>query len=368
MRTSWAWFGAFLTLSAPLAALRSELRAQYRLAVPGYHFVFFRDNFNHPDFQTEWWYYTGNLQSRDGRVFGFELTFFREGVARDADVTSPWQIEDVYLAHLALSDIGGRQYLSTERLNRAGPGLAGAELDQHRIWNGNWSVEWHADTQNLRAVADRFTLALTFKSLKPPVINGVDGVSQKSEGRGHASYYISSTRLETHGEISLDGKTYNVEGVSWMDHEFFSQLFDQEQAGWDWFSIEFNDGTELMLYELRRRDGTVDPYSAGTYVDTSGRARHLRLTDFRLEPGRTWFSPATHAAYPVAWRVEVPALGLSIEVATPLETQEFVSGTRFAPSYWEGAIRAKGTKQGVPVSGAGYLEMTGYDRPVHLTP
>jgi len=366
MRTSWAWFGAFLTLSAPLVAPRSESQSPYRAALPGYHFVFPRDNFNHPDFQTEWWYYTGNLQSRDGRAFGFELTFFREGVARDADVTSPWQIEDVYLAHLALTDLSGRQYLSTERLNRAGPGLAGAELDQHRIWNGNWNVERGGDTQTLRAVADRFTLALTLQSLKPPVINGVDGVSQKSEERGYASYYISLTRLETNGEISLDGKTYNVEGVSWMDHEFFSELLDQAQAGWDWFSLEFDDGTELMLYELRRRDGMVDPYSAGTYVDTSGRARHLRATDFQLEPGRKWTSPATHATYPIAWRVSVPSLALTLDVTTPLETQEFVSGTRFAPSYWEGAIRAKGIKLGSPIAGGGYLEMTGYDHAVHL--
>ncbi|HEV2492844.1 MAG TPA: lipocalin-like domain-containing protein [Terriglobia bacterium] len=355
----WVWPSILLFLSAP--------QTPYRVAVPGYHFVFPRDNFNHPDFQTEWWYYMGNLRSSDGRPFGFELTFFREGVARDAVQTSPWDVEDVYLAHLALSDIAGRQYLSTERLNRAGPGLAGADLERSRIWNGNWSIEWHGDTQSLRAVADRFTLELALKSAKPPVINGVDGVSQKSEGAGHASYYISLTRLVTSGEITLDGETYKVQGLSWMDHEFFSQLLDKDQVGWDWFSFEFNDGTELMLYELRRSDGTVDPYSAGTYVDASGHARHLRVTDFQLDPGRTWTSPATHATYPIAWRVEVPSLSLRLETTTPLEPQEFVSGSRFAPTYWEGAIRAKGIKLGSPIEGEGYLEMTGYDRAVRTS-
>ncbi|HKS94994.1 MAG TPA: lipocalin family protein, partial [Terriglobia bacterium] len=174
-------------------------------------------------------------------------------------------------------------------------------------------------------------------------------------------------RLATNGEIVLDGKVYQVEGLSWMDHEFFSQLLDKDQVGWDWFSFEFQDGTELMLYQLRRRDGTVDPYSAGTYVDARGRARHLRAADFKLDPGRTWTSLATHATYPVVWRVDAPSLGLTLEVTTPLETQEFVSGTRFAPSYWEGAIRAQGTKLGSTAAGEGYLEMTGYDRAVHLT-
>ncbi|HKS94888.1 MAG TPA: carotenoid 1,2-hydratase, partial [Terriglobia bacterium] len=215
MRKHCVGLAVLLTLSAPLAALRSAW-SEYRVAVPGYQFVFPRDNFNHPDFRTEWWYYTGNLRTSDGRAFGFELTFFREGVARDAEPTSPWEVEDVYLAHLALSDISGRQYLSTERLNRAGPGLAGASLELSRIWNGNWNVEWHGDTQTLRAVADRFSLALTLQSAQPPVINGVDGVSQKSGGAGHASYYISLTRLVTSGEIALDGKTYKVDGLSWM--------------------------------------------------------------------------------------------------------------------------------------------------------
>jgi predicted secreted hydrolase len=366
MRRPWVPLAIVLALASSLDAQAPGLQTRYRVALPGYRFKFPRDNFNHPDFQTEWWYYTGNLKSTDGHRFGFELTFFRHGVARGRERTSPWQVEDVYLAHLALSDIDGRHYLHTERLNRAGPGLAGAALKQLRVWNGNWEVRWQGGTQSLQAVADRFTLQLSLKSLKPPVINGENGVSQKAEGLGHASYYISMTRLKTSGRVTLEGKAHTVEGLSWMDHEFFTHLLEQSQVGWDWFSLELDDGTELMLYRIRRKDGTVDRNSAGTYVDLKGRPRHLTVSDFRLEPGQTWTSPTTHAPYPIQWRVSVPSFGLTLDVTTPLETQEFVSASRFAPSYWEGAIRFEGSKSGSSVRGEGYLEMTGYDRRVDL--
>ena len=186
------------------------------------------------------------------------------------------------MAHLALSDIDGGQFLHTERLNRAGPGVAGADLKQARIWNGNWKAQWTFDpaiaggsTQTLQAIADRFSFDLSLKAEKPPVINGENGVSQKAEGAGKASYYISFTRLATTGAIILDGKKFTVEGSSWMDHEFFSHQLDAGQVGWDWLSLQLKDGSELMLFRLRRKGGAVDPYSAGTYVDSQGHARHL---------------------------------------------------------------------------------------------
>jgi predicted secreted hydrolase len=349
---------AFLTLL--------PLLAQYRTALPGYQYEFPRDHFNHPDFETEWWYYTGNLKSPDGHRFGFELTFFREAVSR-APQTSSWDVNDVYLAHLALSDVDGRQYLHLERLNRAGPGLAGANLSQSRIWNGNWETRWEGDTQRLQAIADRFTLQLLLTSLKPPVINGRNGVSQKTAGSGRASYYISLTRLIARGELTLDLRTYRVEGTAWMDHEFFTHQLDPSQAGWDWFSLQLNDGSELMLYRLRRKGGGVDPYSAGTYVDPRGHSRFLSGDAFSLEPSQRWTNPDSATTYPLRWRVQVPSLNIELEVSTPLESQEFTGGSHFAPSYWEGVIDVQGESSGHPVKGDGYLEMTGYDHPVQLS-
>jgi len=335
----------------------------YRLALPGYRYEFPRDHFSHPEFRTEWWYYTGNLRTHQGRAFGFELTFFRQAVAADRSVrsSSPWDVRDVYLAHFALSDLENGRFLRDQRMNRAGPGLAGASLEARRVWNGNWQVQWSGEEQRLQAIGRSYAIRLALRPAKPPVVHGVDGVSQKAEGAGRASHYISFTRLETTGTIEVEGEPYEVEGLSWMDHEFFTHQLNPGQSGWDWFSLQLDDGTDLMLYRLRRGDGSVDPFSAGTYVDAAGRARHLASSDFRLEPrGRTWKSPATGGAYPLEWTITVNPLALSLQLSTPLEAQEIVSRHPSVPSYWEGAIRVAGTRGGTPIAGSGYLEMTGY--------
>ncbi len=349
-------------LSAVLLALGLMLNADesFRLALPNYHFEFPRDYFNHPDFQTEWWYYTGNVRTPEGRRFGFELTFFRHAVARTPEVANVWDVRDLWMAHLALSDIAGGQFLHTERLNRSGPGIAGADLKQARVWNGNWQAQWTLNssvpggaTQMLQAVAGRFSFELSLKPEKPPVINGENGVSQKAEGPGKASHYISFTRLKTSGTIILDGKRFSVAGTSWMDHEFFSHQLEAAQSGWDWFSMQLEDRSEIMLFRLRRADGSHDPYSAGTYVDPQGHSRHLGAGDFAVTPGKTW------GRYPVEWTVEVPSLGFKAEVRTPLEQQEMAGS--YGPAYWEGAIDIDGTRLGRSLRGIGYLEMTGYD-------
>jgi predicted secreted hydrolase len=341
------------------------LGAQYQTALPGYRYEFPRDHFNHPDYQTEWWYYTGNLRATDGHRFGFDLTFFRQAVSRDPAKTSDWDIQDLYLAHLALSDLDAGRFYHTERLNRAGPGLAGASDQLSRVWNGNWQVRWSGQRQELLALADNFTLQLTMNSAKPPVIHGQGGVSQKAAGTGHASHYISFTRLLTKGSIELNGKTYSVEGTSWMDHEFFTHSLAADQAGWDWLSLQLDDNTELMLYRFRRKDGSIDGFSSGTYVDAQGKSRFLSLGDFSMQPqGETWTSAATRATYPIDWRVLVPSIGIDLRVSTPLRSQELVSGSGAGLSYWEGAITITGTRSGSPAHGVGYLEMTGYSRPV----
>lgn len=344
------------------------LAGEYRLALPGYKYEFPRDHFNHPEFQTEWWYYTGNLESGGGRRFGFELTFFRQAVDRPAARDSVWQVEDVWLAHLALSDIGGQRFLHSERLNRAGAGLAGASLGEARVWNGNWEVRWEGGTQRLQAVADTYMLTLALRAATPPVIHGRGGVSQKAAGPGRASHYISFPRLEAEGTLAWEGKRYAVRGTVWMDHEFFTHQLEANQAGWDWFSIQLEGRTELMLFRLRRKDGSVDPYSAGTYVDAEGRARHLEVRDFRLTPEAWWKSGKTGGEYPVEWEVAVPALALKLKARTPLRDQELTGRSKLSPSYWEGAMDFQGTRGGSPVKGRGYLEMTGYDKPVELAP
>jgi len=358
----------FVALASALLIL-SPLAAQYRTAVPGHRFEFPRDYFDHPDFQTEWWYYTGNLKSAKGHRFGFELTFFRQAVSRNPAQVATWDMKDLYLTHLALSDLDGQQFYHSERVNRAGPGIAGISQSSARIWNGNWQVQWVRSDQKLEAVEKQFQLHLTLHPEKPPVLHGENGVSQKSEGAGHSSYYISLTRLTAHGELELNGEQFEVSGLAWMDHEFFTHQLESDQVGWDWLSLQLQDNTELMLFHIRRSDGSLDPFSAGTYVDAQGKSTHLRAGEFTLQPlAETWTSPATHAVYPIAWKIAIPKLGIELEEHTSLAAQEFAGKTKIAPSYWEGAITLQGRREQMPLSGVGYLEMTGYDRAVKLAP
>jgi predicted secreted hydrolase len=343
--------------------------AQYRAALPGYHYEFPRDHFSHPEFQTEWWYYTGNLKSNDGHRFGFELTFFRQAVSRDPSKAATWDVKDLYFAHLALSDLDGGKYYHAERTNRSGPGIAGADGPSGRIWNGNWQIASENGEQKLLAIDERFQLRLSLHSEKPPVVHGKDGVSQKAEGAGLASHYISLTRLTTSGLIELGEKKFEVAGTSWMDHEFFTNQLTAEQTGWDWLSLQLADNTELMLFHIRRRDGSIDLYSAGTYVDAQGKTMHLRASDFVLMPlGKMWKSPVTGAAYPIEWKLAIPCLSLELEAKTPLESQELVGKTKLTPNYWEGAIVLTGRRNSQAIGGVGYLEMTGYDHPIQLAP
>jgi len=353
---------------ALLFAIFPSLDASYRVALPGYRYEFPRDFFAHADFQTEWWYTTGNLKTADGHSFGFELTFFRQAVHRDETRRGAWDVQDLYLAHLALSDLSGGRFYHSERINRAGPGIAGVNENEGKVWNGNWSATWNKDgTQQLLAQSDDFQFAFLLRPEKAPVIHGENGVSQKAEGAGRASHYFSQTRLVTNGTIAVKGKSFEVSGLAWMDHEFFTHQLSAEQAGWDWFSIQLEDKTELMVFILRRKDGSIDPFSAGTYVDGTGKSVHLRAADFSLQPeGAKWKSAATGAVYPIQWKVFVPKLSLTLDAKTILPQQELTGSTKLAPSYWEGAMEFLGTRGNAPVGGAGYLEMTGYDRPVEI--
>jgi predicted secreted hydrolase len=348
--------GAALVLAVSLQAAS----VTYRQALPGHRFEFPRDHFGHPEFRTEWWYYTGNVREAGGHRYGFELVFFRQGQRRGpSDNPSVWRVDDLYLAHLALTDIDGKRFSYHERLNRSGPGIAGISFGQRRIWNGNWQAQWdtHSDAQTLSAVAEDFRFTLRLTPGKPPVINGENGVSQKAEGLGKASYYVSFPLLAVAG--TLNGA--EVKGTAWMDHEWFTDQLEPNQAGWDWFSIQLDNQTELMLFQLRHLDGAIDPYSAGTYIDRGGHATHLRREDFQLQPLEFWTSPKTHARYPVRWRVSIPALKVTLECEAAIPDQELVSEDTASPSYWEGAVTYTGSAPGV-----GYMELTGYDKPMRL--
>ena len=345
-------------------AAPNQSAKSYKIAQAGYTYEFPRDYFNHEDFQTEWWYYTGHLKSSDGHRFGYELTFFRQGVSR-ADNNHPWFVHDVWMAHLALSDIDGQHFYNEERLNRTGPGVAGVDSQTGIVWNGNWQAHIAEHEEDLRAIAGKFSIALKLIPKKLPTIEGPNGVSQKAEGAGHASQYFSLTRLTTAGSVDLDGKTYQVDGTSWMDHEFFTGSMAADETGWDWLSVQLEEGTELMLYRLRHADGTIDPYSSGTYIDANGKSLFLSAKDFAMIPaqdsGSKWLSPATKASYPLRWHVSIPRLNMELDVTTPLKNQELTGS--FGPSYWEGAIDVSGQRGQSPLSGVGYLEMTGYAKP-----
>jgi predicted secreted hydrolase len=329
----------------------------YKVALPGYHYQFPRDHFNHPEYRTEWWYYTGNVRAHDGHRYGFELVFFRQGQDhKPGQNPSAWRVDDVYLAHLALTDIDAGRFRYFKRLNRAGPGIAGVSFEDGRIWNGNWQVRWDkaSDVQLLTAVADGIDFSLRLRPGKPAVINGENGVSQKAEGVGKASYYVSFPRLAVEGR--LNGA--EVAGTAWMDHEWFSEQLDSTQRGWDWFSVQLANGADLMLFDLRRADSSIDPYSSGTFIAKDGRATHLKRADFELTPLEYWTSAKSGAKYPIKWRITVPSMGVALECSAALREQE-LSEDDAGLTYWEGAVTYSGSSPGV-----GYLEMTGYAAPV----
>jgi predicted secreted hydrolase len=319
------------------------------LGASGYRYDFPRDHFNHPDFQTEWWYYTGNLQTQDHHRFGFELTFFRQAAQPLAGETGTWRADQIYLAHSALTDIDKGHFYHTERLNRAGPGIAGADFASRAYWNGNWHVRWKSlatAEQELQAVCDRFTLSLNLRPEKPLVIHR------------KASPYISFPRLTASGELKWNGQTLAVRGLAWMDHEFFNAPAGDGAGGWDWFSVQLDSHEEVMLYRFRANPAL----SSGTYIDANGVAHFLDSRQFSVSPGQLWKSPHSGAVYPVAWEIAIPSLDLQLSERPALKDQELFSANSVSPTYWEGAVTYKGRVRGRPVQGAGYLEMTGYAR------
>jgi predicted secreted hydrolase len=351
------WIAAALLLAAA-----SAFAADWRLALPGWRYEFPRDHQPHPQFKTEWWYFTGNLQDASGRRFGYELTFFREGMRPPSErgaATSKLIVNDLPFAHFAISDPHGDRFFFQEKINRGAFGEAGFGEGHRLAWIENWSLDF--DNQrafHLQAVDGANAIDLELENTQPSwTIHGLNGVSQKAAGEGHASHYYSGPRLRSRGALTLDSRRFDVTGESWFDHEWATNQLTPEQAGWDWFSFQFDDQTELMLYQMRLRTGATDPESSGTFVDAAGQTQHLVRDEYQLTALRFWTSKKTGARYPSAWQLQIPRLDLSAEITTPLADQELALPSL---AYWEGLIDIRGTRAGKPLAGRGYMELTGY--------
>jgi predicted secreted hydrolase len=344
-----------------IQALGSQVPSGF-VAANGSRVLSFPQDFGlHEDFRTEWWYYTGNLQTPEGRPFGFELTIFRVGLlppTAEVPSTSKWYGHSIYFAHFALSDIEANEFHAFERYSRPGPGLAGAQPDPYRVWLEDWSIEEQSPSvYHLQAEQEGIHLDLTLKDEMGVVLHGENGYSQKGKSPDNASYYFSQPRLRTEGSIQLSGKKYQVNGLTWMDHEFSTSVLDPEQVGWDWFSLQFEDGPALMLYQLREQDRKISDASSGTFVDQHGKAQTLNLSDFKISVKDEWRSPHTQALYPSAWEIRLNQPKCLLQ-ARPLMADQEIHFP--AVTYWEGAVEFEGTCDGRSASGKGYIELTGY--------
>jgi predicted secreted hydrolase len=318
------------------------------------------DHGPHPDYQTEWWYYTGNLETADGRHFGYQLTFFRRALVPPAlrqDRQSDWATNQVYMAHFALTDVVGQRHQAFERFARGAAGLAGAQAVPYRAWLEDWRVdEVEPHVVKVHATQDGVTIDLLLTDHKGPVLQGDRSYSQKGPEPGNASYYYSLTRLVSSGTVQVGNAVYQVAGLSWMDHEFSTSALAADQVGWDWFALQLDDGSELMVFQLRKADGSVDPFSSGTLIAPDGSVRHLSRNDFQVSVDATWRSPHSGATYPARWIMKVPLADLTLNVEPYLADQEL----NVAFTYWEGAVRLRGEHVGRAVTGSGYMELTGY--------
>ena len=354
MKRSFIELISLLVLVASVAA--GDLPG-WKTALPGWRYEFPRDHHSHPDFKTEWWYLTGNLEAEDGRRFGFQLTFFRQGVRR-GKAQSRFAVDDIKLAHFAITDIGRGKFRHAQKVSRGAFGDAGFAGGDRIAWIDDWELVAAGEGKfRISAREKDFALLLDLAATKPPVSHGENGVSQKSAGEGRASHYYSFTRLEAEGHLELEGRKLAVQGLAWFDQEWATNQLTNDQTGWDWLSMQFEDGSELMLFQIRLKGGGRDPFSHGTWIDADGRSRPIKNSDFEMKPGRVWRSGETAGEYPVEWNVRIPKLGLEFTIEAALDAQELV----LKPiAYWEGSVAARGRRGETSVAGRGYLEMTGY--------
>jgi predicted secreted hydrolase len=318
-------------------------------------FSFPADHAAHPGFRNEWWYVTGNLQSKEGRRFGYQVTFFNAAILSQDVVAIPsaWASDALWMGHLALTDVESGKHYAFERFTRENPGLAGVTSVPFKLWLEDWqlaSVNADADFPwQLHAGADNVRFDFVLTSSKLPVLQGERGLSRKNAEAGNASYYYSMTRLATQGELRLGDEVILLTGDSWLDREWSTSALGPNQQGWDWFSLQFNAGQELMYYNLRDGNGASDLFSQGNWTDIDARQTRITPADIRLAPLAQWTSP-TGVDYDTRWRLQYGGRSMIVEA--------LVAGQYMALSipYWEGAVRVLDEATSTEI-GWGYLEM-----------
>jgi predicted secreted hydrolase len=360
------WLGALaLALTVLVSAPPSEAIAAengWKQAIGPREWRFPQDHGAHPAYRTEWWYFTGNLTDGNGKKYGYQLTFFRQGVLHEPGLpASSWSVRDVYLAHFTITDITGGRFYMSERASRTGPGLAGSSLRGLDVWLLSWTAKMKDGAILLEAREGERSIQLELRPRKPVVLHGMEGLSQKGHQAGQASYYASLTDLATSGALKVSGvsKPIQVRGVSWFDHEFGSNQMSSDQVGWDWFGLHLSDGRDLMLYALRRNDGSMD-VASGTIVEPDGQARQIGARDMVINVARRWKSPQSGGAYPARWNIRIPGRQVNLEVESLVENQELITKESTGVTYWEGAVAGKGQSNGRAVTCEGYAELTGY--------
>jgi len=338
---------AFL-VGALAAASLSPARAravQYPGVTPGRRLEFPRDHGAHPEFRQEWWYLTGWLASERGAPFGFQVTFFRARPDAATENPSALTARQVLLAHAALSDPGRGALRHDERAARVALGLAGADENQTRVWIGDWRLELEGKTYRTRIVARDFLLELACEAAQPPLLQGEQGFSRKGHRPEEASYYYSRPQLAVRGSIERGGERDSVQGSAWLDHEWSSQYMASEATGWDWCGLNLGDGGSLMAFRMRSRRGETLYAPPGV----------------SFSPLRNWRSPRTAVDYPVEMRVT--AAGRTYDLKPLMDDQELDARASTGTIYWEGAVRAF---EGAREAGRGYLELTGYWKPMQF--
>jgi predicted secreted hydrolase len=322
-------------------------------------FKFPADHGPHNTFRTEWWYFTGNLQNPYGQKFGYELTFFRFALSPNQLVSkSAWRDNQLYMAHLTVTDVAQQKFYVSERFSRAGNGLAGAASNNFHVWLQDWSVTAQ-DTGfplHLKAQSENFSIDLLLKTDQEPILQGNQGLSQKSPEPGNASYYYSYPLLLTEGNININDQHFSVIGSSWMDREWSTSSLSEQQSGWDWFALQLNDNSKIMFYRLRRKDGQLDPNSSGSAILADNSKQTLANQDVQIKVTEEWTSPHSKVTYPSGWQLSIPSQQLELDIKPLLKDQELNVSYR----YWEGAVSMIGTKQGKPIKGVGYVELAGY--------
>jgi predicted secreted hydrolase len=350
-----------------LGMLADDDRAGYAVATDPGVIKFPRDFGPHDDFQAEWWYYTGNLETVDGRLFGYELTFFRKALAPPGKTAvtpdgSSWRANQIYSAHFVLSDIANRAVYPEERFGRKALGLAGATAEPYSVWLEDWHVrESDNNSVTLSAATQNTAIDLRATQTLPPILEGNKGLSVKNAQPGGASYYYSVVRQETRGTVTVNGQTFAVSGLTWNDHEYFTHDLSPEDVGWDWFALQFDNGTALMVYQIRQEKGCASAFSGGSFISSDGTVTHLELADSRIETKERWTSHDSGATYPVGWRIEIERIGLNLTGAALMPNHEL----RLSTTYWEGPVAFDGRYHQTPIRGRGYVEMTGYSRTPH---